>query len=121
MAKIKRFEDTEAWQRARELVGMIYKLARKPAFAQDWGLRDQIQRAAISIMANIAEGFERHSDKEFVQFLYNARGSAAEVRSLLYAASDLSYITIEEFEEALTKAEETSKAIFGFIRYLSHA
>lgn len=121
MAKIERFEDVEAWQRARELVGLIYKLTKKTAFEKDWGLKDQIQRAAVSIMANIAEGFERHSDKEFLQFLYNARGSAGEVRSLLYVAADLNYITDDEFRKAFGKAEETSKAIFGLIRYLNVA
>jgi len=71
-------------------------------------------------MANIAEGFERNSQKEFIQFLYMARGSAGEVRSLLYVASDLGYITKEEFQTAFKKVEETSKAIYGFIKYLSH-
>ena len=119
MARIERFEDISGWQRARELVGLIYRLTSKPRFTKDWGLKEQIQRAAVSVMANIAEGFERHSDREFVQFLYNARGSSGEVRSLLYVACDLGYITEVEFKEAFGKAEETSRAIFGLIRYLN--
>lgn len=118
VAKIKRFEDIQAWQKARDLVNSVYGLTRKPSFDQDRGLKDQIRRAAVSIVANIAEGFERRSDKELAQFLYTARGSAGEVRSLLYVALDQSYITDEEFTRVCAGAEEISKALFGFLRYL---
>jgi four helix bundle protein len=118
MGKIERFEDIQAWQKARDLVNAVYALTRKPGFDQDRSLKDQIRRATISIVANIAEGYERRSDKEFSQFLYTARGSAGEVRSSLYVAQDQGYITNEEFTRVRTLAEEISKALFGFIRYL---
>ncbi|MFQ5794745.1 MAG: four helix bundle protein [Candidatus Bipolaricaulia bacterium] len=119
MAKIGRFEEIEGWKLSRELVRMVYNLTQGTPFAQDYGLKDQIQRAAVSTMSNIAEGFERNSTKEFIQSLYVARGSVAEVRSLLYVASDLGYIAPEDFAEVFNQAEETSKTIFGFIKYLS--
>lgn len=90
--KIEKFEDIKAWQIARELVREIYRITNKDEFAKDFGLKDQIRRAAVSIMSNISEGFERGSDKEFNQFLNYARGSSAEVKSQLYIASDLGYI-----------------------------
>jgi four helix bundle protein len=118
MAKIERFEDIKSWQLARDLVQKVYAITRSGEFSRDFGLSDQIRRAAVSVMSNIAEGFERNSTKEFVQFLYIARGSAGEVRSQLYVALDLGYVTETAFGELLMKAEETSKAIFGFIKYL---
>jgi len=118
MAKIKRFEDIKAWQLARKLVKQVYKLTSSGKFQRDFSLKDQIRRAAVSIMSNISEGFERNSTKEFIQFLYIARGSAGEVRSQLYVALDLGYIDEENFQKIFSKVEETSKAIFGFIRYL---
>ncbi|MGB5218278.1 MAG: four helix bundle protein [Smithella sp.] len=87
--KIERFEDIESWKEARSLVTDIYKLF---ASVKDYGFKDQIQRAAISVMSNIAEGFDRNSNKEFIQFLVIARGSVSEVRSLCYAAFDVGYI-----------------------------
>jgi four helix bundle protein len=89
VAKIKRFEDIKAWQAARELVSAVYRVSGKGKFEKDFGLRDQIRRAAVSVMSNIAEGFERCSDKEFNRFLYIAKGSAGEVRSHLFVALDL--------------------------------
>jgi len=89
MAKIERFEEIEAWQDARLLVKGIYEVTDGGRFARDFGLRDQIRRAAISTMSNIAEGFERGSDKDFIRFLYMAKASAGEVRSQLYVAMDL--------------------------------
>lgn len=118
MAKIEQFEDIKGWQLGRELVRKIYEVTRSGEFSRDFGLSDQIRRAAVSVMSNIAEGFERNSTKEFIQFLYIARGSAGEVRSQLYVALDLGYVTEIAFGELLMKAEETSKAIFGFIKYL---
>ena len=95
MAEIKRFENVEAWRKARELVSAIYAVSSKSAFAKDFGLRDQIRRAAVSILSNIAEGFERGGDKEFSQFLSLAKASCGEVRSQLYVALDQKYLTEE--------------------------
>ncbi|HYE64076.1 MAG TPA: four helix bundle protein, partial [Pyrinomonadaceae bacterium] len=92
MATFKRFEDIQAWQKARDVTRMIYEITAEGRFARDYGLRDQVQRASVSIMANIAEGFGRHSDKEFANFLNMAHGSVSEVQSHLYVALDLEYI-----------------------------
>ena len=111
MAKIERFEDIKAWQLGRELIKVIYSLAKKKDFSKDYGLKDQIQRASVSIMSNISEGFERYSKKEFVQFLNIAKGSAGELRSHLYIALDLEYITEKEFNRAKDQCEVVSKHI----------
>ena len=116
--KIERFEDIEAWQTARELTRQIYKAAAHERFARDYGLRDQIQRAAVSIMANTAEGFDANSDDEFVRFLRYALRSATEVQSHLYVAADQGYISAEEFTRLYDQATEGKKLISGFIRYL---
>ena len=118
MGKIHRFEDIEAWQMARALAQDIYRQARKESFSRDWGLKDQICRAAVSIMSNIAEGFERGSNKDFVKFMFIARGSAGEVRSLLHIASDLAYISPEELVSAQSQCCRISAAIWGLIAYL---
>lgn len=97
MGKIHRFEDIEAWQIARTLTVDIYQLTLKEGFDRDYGMKDQIRRAVVSIMNNIAEGFERGSNKDFAKFLYISRGSAGEVRSLLYVACDLGYISEDDF------------------------
>lgn len=88
MATIEKFEDIEAWKKARELTRDVYTASKQAAFAKDFGLKDQIRRAAVSIMSNIAEGFERGGDKEFAQFIALAKGSSAEVRAQLYVALD---------------------------------
>lgn len=119
MAKINSFEDIQAWQKARELNKEIYKVSNNGSFSKDFGLRDQIRRASISILSNIAEGFERNGSKEFKQFLSISKGSAGEVRAQLYAALDLEYITKEEFEKLNKLVIDTSKMISGFINYLS--
>ncbi|MEL6445389.1 MAG: four helix bundle protein [Bacteroidota bacterium] len=98
MAAFKRFEDMEAWQAARRLVGEIYAATNTGAFQRDFSLRDQIRRAAISVPSNIAEGFERGSDRDFARFLLIAKGSAGEVRAQLYCALDLGYLSNEEFQ-----------------------
>ena len=103
---ISRFEQLIAWQKARELARNIYLLTATDRFARDFGLRDQIQRAAVSIMSNIAEGFERAGRSEFHQFLVVAKGSCAEVRSQLYVALDTGYISGHQFESARVQAEE---------------
>src|SRR6185295_10350147 len=100
MPGITRFEDIQAWQTARELTALIYKRSEQGQFARDFGLRDQIRRAAVSIMSNIAEGFESRTDTQFVNYLGHARASAGEVRSQLYIALDLKYVSQEEFKES---------------------
>jgi len=119
MASIQKFEDIEAWQKARELTWQVYTLSGSGQFSRDFGLRDQIRRAAVSIMSNIAEGFERGSNKEFIQFLYIAKGSAGEVRAQLYVALDQGYIDRKNFDSLSRDVAEISRMISGFITYLS--
>ena len=111
--KIEKFEDLIAWQKARELTKHIYAITGKKPFSVDFGLREQIQRAAVSIMSNLAEGFERGSSSEFHQFIVIAKASCAEVRSQLYTALDISYITKEEFNVVNDLAVEVSRIIGG--------
>jgi four helix bundle protein len=118
MALIKRFEDIQAWQEARTLVKMVYALTTKEHFAKDFGLKDQIQRAAVSSMTNIAEGFDCESKLEFARFLGIARRSAVEVQSLLYAAIDTNYISQTEFDLHYEQARKTKALIGGFKRSL---
>ena len=118
MTKVTRFEDLECWQSARELVRTVYQATSKGKFERDLRLRSQIQAAATSTMANVAEGFIRRSDKEFVQFLFIAMSSAAEVQSHLYVALDQDYIKQREFDKIYAKAEVTAKMISGLIKYL---
>jgi len=120
-ARIQRFEDVEAWQKARELSRHVYRVSGAGVFARDHNLVSQIRRAAISTMSNIAEGFERRSDKEFLHFLGVARGSAAEVRSLLYLAHDVGLLADAEFEELCRVTAETTRLISGLMRYLKTA
>lgn len=119
MGKIERFEDIQAWQKARPLTQEIYQTTSAGHFARDFGLRDQIRRASVSSMSNIAEGFERGGNKEFIQFLSHAKGSTGEVRSQLYVALDAGLIDEKRFHELYVPAEETSRLIAGFMRYLS--
>jgi len=118
MTKVKKFEDVIAWQKTRELVKMVYEMTKEGDLARDFSLKDQIRRAAVSIMSNIAEGFSRQTDKEFIQFLYIAKGSVSETQSQLYVARDLGYIEIEEFNRVYETASEIARLITGFIRYL---
>ena|SRR5437867_1786006 len=111
--KIERFEDFIAWQRARELTREVCKATSFGNFARDFGLKDQIRRAAVSIMSNIAEGFERGRASEFHQFLSIAKGSCAELRSQLYVALDANYLTSERFEQLMAEAAETGQIIGG--------
>lgn len=104
MAKIERFEDLFAWQKARVLTRAIYAVSQTGRFAKDFGLSGQIQRAAVSIMSNIAEGFERRSRADFQRFLDIARGSCGEVRAQLYIAADVGYLTETQFTELLAQA-----------------
>lgn len=103
---------------AKDVVVTVYRITGKGKFVHDFGLRDQIRRAAISAMSNIAEGFERGSNAEFGRFLRIAKGSCGEVRSQLYVAQELEYVDRQEFISAKTQAEDLSKALSGFIRYL---
>lgn len=118
MGTITRFEDVEAWKRARELTRVVYQLTAKGEWAKDFGLRDQIRRAAVSAMSNVAEGFERRGNVEFARFLSMAKASAGEVRSQLYVALDLDYIGEEQFKSAFKLAESTSALIGAFVAYL---
>ena len=112
-SRIARFEDLIAWQKARELTREIYRISRQGAFAKDFGLAGQIQRAAVSIMSNIAEGFERGGRGEFHQFLSTAKASCAEVRSQLYIALDNSYLDPAKFDELLAQSEEVARIVGG--------
>ncbi|WGH74403.1 four helix bundle protein [Tenacibaculum tangerinum] len=119
MGKFSSFEEIISWQKARELNVDIYKITNScDLFLKDYGLRDQIRRASISISSNIAEGFERQTTKEFIRFLYIAKASAGEVRSQLYVAFDINYIAKNEFEQLKIKVNEVSKLISGLLKYL---
>ena len=118
MAVIAKFEDILAWQKARILTKSLYAITSSPAFRQDRALRDQLRRAAVSVMSNIAEGFERNGDREFVQFLAIAKGSAGEIRAQLYVALDTGMVGQQEFDSLSEMAAEISCMISGFIKYL---
>lgn len=118
MALIKKFEDIVAWQEARKLVASVYRLTSSGALAKDYGTRDQLQRAAVSAMTNIAEGFDCESKVEFARFLGIARRSAVEVQSLLYAALDVGYINEQVFKTEYRQAEKTKALIGGLKRSL---
>ena len=113
MTTVSRFEDLVAWQKARELRGVVYSVTRDGAFARDFELSGQMQRAAVSIMSNIAEGFERNRPAEFHQFLSTAKASCAEVRSQLYVAMDAGYIDQQSFEHIRACAEEVARIVGG--------
>ena len=116
--KITRFEDLEAWKAARVLAKTVYELSRKGEFAKDFGLRDQIRRAAGSVMNNIAEGFDSGTRLEFMRFLRYANRSCSEVRSEMYIALDQDYVTATVFQQIADSTHETSRIIQGLIRYL---
>jgi four helix bundle protein len=115
---VKNFEDLNVWRQARQLTQQVYRLTKSEKFIKDFGLRDQIQRAAVSIMSNIAEGFERGGNQEFVQFLYVAKASCGEVRSQLYVAFDQGYITDNDSEKLLQSFRRLSGMISNPITYL---
>jgi four helix bundle protein len=118
MAGVRRFEDIVAWQKARVLTGQVYSVTRQEPFRRDFGLSTQLQRASVSIMANIAEGFEHRSRKEFARFLALAGASCGEVRSHLYVALDAGYIDQPAFEQLVSLADETSRLISSFLTSL---
>ena len=113
MSKISKFEDLIAWQKARQLASEVYRATRGGALAKDFGLSNQIQRASVSIMSNIAEGFERGKRAEFHQFLSTAKASCAEVRSQLYVALDNGYIERSHFDSLMSKATEVGRIVGG--------
>ena len=121
MAEIKRFDDIEAWQRARQLVQAIYEISSLGDFAKDFGLKEQIRRAAVAVMSNIAEGFERGGDKELLQFLALAKASGGEVRSQLYVALDQNSLNEAQFRSISEQAIQISQLIAGFMRYLQQS
>ena len=111
--KVEKVEDLVAWQKARELTKQIYEIRKRGDFSKDYGLCDQIRRATVSVMSNLAEGFERGSSSEFHQYIVIAKASCAEVRSQLYVAHDVGYITKNQFDDATKLAEEVSRIIGG--------
>jgi four helix bundle protein len=117
--KIKKFEDLESWKKARKLTNRVYEATAAGSFTRDFGLKDQIRRASISILSNIAEGFERGGDNEFLQFLAIAKGSCGEVRAQLYIAVDQGYLSQDLFERLLNNADEIGRMISGLMKYLS--
>jgi four helix bundle protein len=120
MAIYNSFEDLPVWQKARELGVSIYKATAEGKLSKDYGLKDQIQRAAVSVSSNIAEGFERGSKRKFIQFLYISKSSCGELRSQLYIAKDLGYLENDYSETLINSAYNTSKQISGLIKYLKN-
>jgi four helix bundle protein len=118
MTAITRSEEIEAWKTARELTNRTYALGNQAGFNRDFGLRDQIRRASVSVMSNIAEGFESRTDAQFINFLATARASAGEVRAQLYVTLDQKYISEEQFKETYALAEKSARQIAKFITYL---
>lgn len=118
MTTVETFENLEAWKKARELTQSIYDTCSKGEFGRDYRLKDQICRAAVSVMSNIAEGFERGGDKEFFQFLAQAKGSCGEIRSQLYVARDQHYISHEQFDCLVDCSMEIGRMISGLMHYL---
>jgi len=121
LVKAERFEDLRVWQAARQIAGAIYLSTGDGAFSRDYALRDQVRRAAVSISSNIAEGFSRNSSKEFVHFLFIAKGSAGEIQSQLYIALDQGYISQEAFDELYGRIDSVAKQISRLITYLKEA
>jgi four helix bundle protein len=118
MPTIQNFEKLEAWARSRLLVKQVYEITGSKPFSSDYSLKDQLKRAAVSIMSNIAEGFERDNNKEFIYFLSISKGSCGEVQSLIYIALDQNYIDIDLFEKLSQSVREIAKLINGLIKYL---
>jgi len=116
--KFSRFEEIEVWRNARLLVKDIYDLTNNKFFAKDFSFKDQMRRSAISIPSNIAEGYERKSNVEFIRYLFIAKGSSGELRTQLYIANDLGYVDNEKVKNLLDQSESISKSLSGFIKYL---
>ncbi|MCO6449750.1 MAG: four helix bundle protein [Caldilineales bacterium] len=118
MPKITRFEDIEAWQTARALTRQIYEVSNQGAFARDYGLRDQMRRAAVSILSNIAEGFESRTQPQFISYLGMAKASAGELRAQLYVAQDVGYLDASTFDLLYDQTDKCSRQLSRFITYL---
>jgi four helix bundle protein len=118
MGTIQRFEDIQSWQTARELTRLVYQFSNSGAFSHDFGLRDQMRRAAVSILSNIAEGFESRTQSLFIEFLGRAKGSAGELRAQCYIALDVGYLDQTQFQQLYDLAEKSSRQIAKFIQYL---
>ena len=118
MPTIQRFEDIRAWQTARQLTRQIYAISNQGEFARDFGLRDQLRRASVSIMSNIAEGFESDTQAQFIRYLGQAKASSGEVRAQLYVAHDAAYISEADFEPLFDLADKCSRQLSQFIAYL---
>ena len=121
MATLQNFEEIEAWQKARELVREVYAISGQGKFEKDFVLRDQMRRAGVSILSNIAEGFERGGRREFLQFLSIAKGSAAELKAQLYVAQDQHYIEQQTFDKLYAMADTVGRMIGGLMRYLAQS
>ena len=118
MGEIKRFEDLEVWQEARAIVQYVYRATSDHGYSRDFSLRDQVRRAVVSMMANIAEGFSRRSNREFVQYLFIAKASAAEVQSHFYVALDQGYVSQEQFRELYDRIDRYARQVSALITYL---
>lgn len=121
MARIEKFEDIRSWRKSRELTKQVYEITARGDFKRDFGLRDQIRKASVSILSNIAEGLERGGDKEFLQFLAVAKGSCGEVRAQLYVALDQGYLQRDQFETLSRLTTEISGLLFNFMKYLKQS
>jgi four helix bundle protein len=118
MSTFHRFEDIEVWKKSMSLISLVYKITNGSSFLKDYALTNQIRRSGISIASNIAEGFERDGNKEFINFLYIAKGSCGEVRCQLHIAFNLGYLEIDRFEELYNLATEISRSLGKLIKYL---
>jgi four helix bundle protein len=119
VTSITRFEEIEAWKTARKLTNRLYELTKEGNFARDYSLRDQMRRAAVSIMSNISEGFESRTNVQFIEYLGRAKASAGELRAQLYIALDQEYYSEVEFRELIHLAETCSRQIYKFMEYLN--
>jgi len=121
MSKIEKFKDLIAWQKSRIISKNIYSVTNSENFKKDFCLKNQIRRASISVMLNLAEGFAKQSNREFIKYLFQSHGSLVEIQSALYISLDRKYITKDDFEELYAKCNETSRIISGLIKYLKNS
>jgi four helix bundle protein len=121
MGTIRRFEDLQVWNKSRELTRLVYRMTSHPSFMNDFRLRNQMRDAAVSIMSNIAEGFSRNTDKEFIQFLFVSKASVAEIQSQSYVALDERYLSNESFTEIYEMCDHTSRMLSNLIKYLRNS